>query len=102
MRNKTNTTKPRATKTVRLETSRMGNPLPAVEIHLPGLENQRLLWAELHELAAKVERATPDFEGWCVNIDRTGDESGAVSLELLDCTPEEVSRAMDLLKRVAG
>jgi len=92
----------RITKTLRLAESRWGNPLPRIDLRAPRGTSHRAFAAELHELAAKVERATPEAEGWCVIIDRIGDMEGAVSLELVDATAAEAARGMELLKGLVG
>jgi hypothetical protein len=98
----TQTLAPQFTKTALLGTSRYGNPMPRIDLRAPRGTSHRAFAAELHELAAKVERATPEAEGWCVTIERLGDTEGAVSLELADATAEEAARGMELLKGLVG
>ncbi len=91
------------TKTVRLGTSRYGNPMPRIDVRAPRESHYRALAAELHELAAKAERETPANEHWCIQVERGGDDfNGWVYVELVGDTQTEADRAMELLKRVVG
>ena len=91
------------TKTVRLGTSRYDNPMPRIDVRAPRGTAYRTVSAELHELAAKVERATPTREGWCVTVQHgSSNETGAVLIELVDGSDGEADRAMELLKQVVG
>lgn len=58
--------------------------------------------AALHELAAKVELATPERERWIVQTESFYDARGRVYLELSDATPTEADRALALLKTLVG
>jgi len=89
-----------ATINVELATACHGTPSPTIRVALPKGAPFRHLKAALHHLAAKVELATPPLESWCVELDRTGDLSGTVVIELMHGTPAEAARAMALLKEV--
>ena len=99
----TQTPAPEFTKTAFLGTSRYGNPMPRIDVHAPRGTPHRLVSAELHELAAKVERGTPPREGWCVTVQHGSvDETGTVLIELVGGRDGEAERAMELLNRVVG
>jgi hypothetical protein len=99
----TNTAETRTTLTARLGTSRYGNPMPRIDVRAPRGTPHRLVSAELHELAAKVERGTPPREGWCVTVQHGSvDETGTVLIELVGGRDGEAERAMELLNRVVG
>lgn len=76
-------------------------PEPQIEIRLPKGSHHRLVSAELHKLAAKVELATEPGEGWIVQTEAFYDGHGRVYLELLHGTPGETERAMAVLRQVA-
>lgn len=78
---------------VTMERSAYGNLQPTVTVRrVNGFRNQR---AALLELAAKVERATPDREGWIVQIDN---DRSVVFLELADATEVEAARGKIVLE----
>jgi hypothetical protein len=56
----------------------------------------------LHKLAAEVELATPEREGWIVQTESFYDARGRVYLELADVTPAEAERGMAFLKQLVG
>jgi len=100
MRSTSETTE--TTKTVSQGQSRYGTPEPQIELRLPKGASHRLVSAALHELAAKVEMATPERERWIVQTESFYDARGRVYLELSDATPTEADRALALLKTLVG
>jgi hypothetical protein len=90
-----------ATLRAELATSAYGTPAPTLRIALPNGTHYRLIKAVLHHVAATIELSVPSDERWCVEIDRMGENSGTVAIELMHGTPAESERAMALLQRVA-
>lgn len=90
------------TKTVSQGQSRYGTPEPQIDLRFPKGASHRLVSAALHELAAKVELATPERERWIVQTESFYDARGRVYLELSDATPSEADRALALLKTLVG
>jgi hypothetical protein len=87
-----------ATTTAHLTTSRSGHPLPVLDVRLPRGSHHRLVSATLHELAAKVERATAAGEGWVIYTEQHADEGGRVVVELAQATEAEAARALAMLR----
>ena len=102
MRNATKKAAATTTLTVTMSKSQYGCPQPQIEIWLPRAANHRALSAELHQLAAKVELATPAHERWVVETGSIDRDSGRVYLELVDATPAEAQRGLAMLKQIAG
>lgn len=90
MRSTSQTTE--TTKTVSQGQSRYGTPESQIELRFPKGASHRLVSAALHELAAKVELATPDRERWIVQAESLYDAGGRVYLELSDATPTALWR----------
>ena len=89
--------------TVRLATSRNGLPTPRLDLRAPRGTHHRRIAAELHELAARAERATGIAEGWCIYVERGRDDlSGSLVIELVGDDDAEAARAMALLTRLAA
>ena len=95
-----NTTTPTLTAT--LLTCSYGTAQPTIEVSLPRTAHYRELAATLYDLAARVERATPDREGWVVVVQRRGDTAGRVVLEMIDGDKREVEAAIAVLRAVVG
>jgi hypothetical protein len=60
----------------------------------------RELAAILYDLAARIERATPEREGWVVVVQRRGDTAGRVMLEMIDGDEREFEAAMAVLRKM--
>ena len=88
------------TKTVTLGTSRLGFPEPRIEVQMPKGTRYRALSATLHTIAAAVELATGEEEGWVVVIEVHSDEQGRVCLDLDEATDAEAARGVALLKKL--
>ena len=88
--------------TATLLTSTYGTPQPTLEVSLPRTAHHRELAATLYDLAARIERATPEREGWVVVVQRRGDTAGRVVLEMIDGDKREVDAAMGVLRAVTG
>lgn len=89
--------------TVRVSASDFGTPRPEVVVTMPAGTPYRALRAQLHEVAAEVERTlAPTREGWVVELRRVDDYVGAVHLELMHGTAAEVDRAKVVLAAVLG
>jgi hypothetical protein len=88
-----------ATLSVRMGTSRYGNPEPQIEVRFPRTTHHRQLHAALHLLAAAIEMATPRSERWCAQTEGH-DTSGRVFLELGDATEAEAQRGLAVLTAV--
>jgi hypothetical protein len=80
---------------------------PAIEVRMPKNTPYRKLMISLHLLAAAVEHATEDKEGWIVRVEgsdiKTIDGNvakGYVHLELLHGTDAEAKRAFAMLSKV--
>ncbi len=95
-----NTTTPTLTAT--LLTCSYGTAQPTIEVSLPRTAQYRELAATLYDLAARIERATPAGEGWVVVVERRGDTSGRVVLEMIDGDEREVDAGMGVLRKVVG
>ncbi len=95
-----NTATPTITAT--LLTATYGTPQPALEVSLPRTAHYRELAATLYDLAAHIERATPEREGWVVVVQRRGDTAGRVVLEMIDGDKREVEAAMAVLRTMVG
>jgi hypothetical protein len=95
-----NTATPTITAT--LLTTTYGTPQPTIEVSLPRTAHYRELAAALYDLAARIERATPANERWVVEVQRRGDTTGRVVLDLIDGDECEVSAAMGVLRAVVG
>jgi hypothetical protein len=93
-----NTAKPTITAT--LLTTTYGTPQPTIEVSLPRTAHYRELAATLYDLAARIERATPANEGWVVEVQRRGDTSGRVVLEMVEGNEREVRVALAVLRAV--
>lgn len=79
-----------------------GIPLPVLEVRYARGTSKRLVSATVHEVAAKVERALQDDDPWVVGYERFADESGRVSLTLVQGSEEEIARAMAVLRGLAA
>lgn len=90
------------TKTVSQGRSYYGGPEPQIEVRFPKGTKFRAVKAAMHKLAAEVEIATPDREGWVVQTETFYDERGRVYLELVSSTPAEAARGMALLKMLVA
>ena len=91
----TTTTTTETTMTESLAEGRFGTPEPQICVSLPKGSSYRLVNAALHDLAAAIERSTPDKERWSVVC-----EHDRVFLELSKGTREEALRGMALLKTI--
>lgn len=81
--------------------SQYGHPEPRIEVQFGKGTNFRKVHAALHLLAAAVELATPQEEGWIVQIvAASADDRGTVYLELLHASDEEAQRGLAVLQRV--
>jgi hypothetical protein len=90
---------------VSIQSSRHGNPEPQIAVRMPRGTRQRAIMAELHKLAAEVELATPDREGWCVYLEplhSVRSPGGRIYLELVDATRAEAELAREVLSRVVA
>lgn len=88
-------------KTVVIGKGEYGYPEPQIIVELVrGSNSQRAVNAAMHEIAAKVELATPDSEAWIVQVDNAS-FSARVKLELHSATEAEASRGLALLQKVA-
>ncbi len=90
------------TLTATLLTSTYGTPQPTLEVRLPRTAHHRELAATLHDLAARIERATPAREGWMVAVERRGDTVGRVVLEMIDGDEREAGAGMAVLRTMVG
>lgn len=93
------------TMTIKLATSDFGTPRPRIELRLPRETPWRHAKAELHQVAAALELATPAGELWSVHIVDSSDHhrpGGRVELELADGTDAEAARAMAMLERLVS
>jgi hypothetical protein len=88
------------TLTATLLTCSYGTAQPTIEVSVPRTAHYRELAATLYDLAARVERATPEREGWVVVVQRRGDTAGRVMLEMIDGDEREFEAAMGVLKIV--
>lgn len=79
-----------------------GVPLPVLEVRYARGTPKRLVSATVHEVAAKVERALREDDTWVVAHERFADESGRVSLTLVQGSEEEIARAMAVLRGLAA
>lgn len=87
----------------RVSASEFGTPRPEIVVTMARGTPVRLLRAQLHEVAAEMERAlAPTREAWEVEVRRVDDYVGAAYLELMDGTAREVDRAKMLLSAVLG
>jgi len=94
---------PTHTLAVRVSASEFGTPRPELVVTMARGTPVRLLRAQLHEVAAEVERAlAPTREAWEVQVRRVDEYVGAAYLELMDGTAREVDRAKMLLSAVLG
>lgn len=82
---------------------------PAIELKLPKNTPYRKLMVSLHLLAAAVEHATEEREGWIVRVEgydirvRDGNiAKGYVYMELRDGSDAEAKRAFALLSKVVA
>lgn len=88
---------------VTLAQSRYGFPEPRIEVRFARGTSFRRVHAALHRLAAAVELATPEREGWLVQmVPASAHDAGRVYLELFRATDEEAQRGLKVLKRVAA
>ncbi len=102
MNNRSNPTANEGTTvTIEAATSRYGNAQPQVTVQMPRGTHYRRLSAALYELAAKIERATPEYERWVLAVEATSDERGRIYLELSDASEEEAARALEVLRKAA-
>jgi hypothetical protein len=82
--------------------SQYGHPEPRIEVLFARDTNFRKLHAALHLLAAAVELATPDAEGWIAQmVAASADDAGWVYLELLNATDDEAQRGLSVLQSVS-
>ena len=82
--------------------SQYGHPEPRIEVLFARGSNFRKLHAALHLLAAAVELATPNAEGWIAQmVAARADDAGWVYLELLDATDDEAQRGLAVLQSVS-
>ncbi len=82
--------------------SQYGHPEPRIELRLERGTNFRKLQAALHLLAAAVELATPEAEGWIAHmVTASADDAGWVYLELLKATDDEAQRGIAVLQSVS-
>lgn len=87
--------------TAKIGTSKYGNNQVEIEIDNRGElgltmnKEYRKLRAALHKIAAAVELATPDNEGWCVTVEDT-----RVVLELIEASTAEAKRALVVAQSV--
>jgi len=88
---------------VELATDRYGTLMPSIAYHGTDHEHYREVRAVLLEIAAAVELASiPTREGWVVQVERTGDFSGRVHLELINGSRDEAAAGMQVLTDVAA
>ena len=82
--------------------SQYGHAEPRIEVQFARGTNFRKLHAALHQLAAAVELATPEEEGWIVQmVAASADDRGRVNLELLNATDDEAQRGLAVLQSVS-
>ena len=82
--------------------SQYGHPEPRIEVLFARGTNFRTLHAALHLLAAAVELAIPDAEGWIAQmVAASADDAGWVYLELLNATDDEAQRGLSVLQSVS-
>jgi len=94
---------PTPTLTARVSASEFGTPRPEIVVTMPRGTTVRELRAQLHEVAAELERQlAPTREAWEVQVRRVDEYVGAVHLELMDGTAREVDRAKVVLSAVIG
>ena len=86
--------------TTKLTTARYGTLQPQIEVRLPKGTHYRALNATLHRLAADIECATPENEGWVVTTEFFCDDRGVIALELADGTAAEAQRGMAILAQI--
>ncbi len=86
---------------VMLARSQYGHPEPRIEVRFQRGTSFRRIHAALHLLAAAVELATPEAEGWIAQmVAASADDAGWVYLELLHASDDEAQRGLAVLQRV--
>lgn len=86
---------------VTLARSQYGHAEPRIEVKFAQGTSFRRIHAALHLLAAAVELATPEAEGWIAQmVAASADNAGWVYLELLHATDDEAQRGLAVLQRV--
>ena len=87
---------------VTLARSQYGHPEPRIEVKFARGTSFRRIHAALHLLAAAVELATPEAEGWIAQMVAASadNDAGWVYLELLHASDDEAQRALAVLQRV--
>jgi hypothetical protein len=87
------------TTTVTIGRGAFGSLNPQINLEMPKGTNYRVTKAALYAIAAKVELATLNTQGWVVCID-ANDTTGSVYLELLTGGPHEAEAGEALLRAV--
>ena len=87
---------------VTLARSQYGHPEPRIEVKFARGTSFRRIHAALHLLAAAVELATPEAEGWIAQMVAAADDTGWVYLELLHATDDEAQRGLAVLQHVTA
>ena len=86
---------------VTLARSHYGHPEPRIEVKFARGTSFRRIHAALHLLAAAVELATPEAEGWIAQmVAASVDDAGWVYLELANATDAEAERGLAVLRQV--
>jgi hypothetical protein len=96
-----NATTKSPTMTVSLGQSQYGTPRPQIELRFPGGTSHRHLKAAVFSLAARIELATPEKEGWVVTFE-AGEDRAWVWLEVIDGFDREIQSGMKVLRGVVG
>lgn len=89
-----------ATVVAELGETEYGSPRPTIAIRFPASAHHRVRGAKLHRLAALVEEATPEAEGWVVQVVDGCYEQGFIYLELVEGDKRETISAMGILRHV--
>lgn len=82
-----------------LSTSRHGIRQPEIQLGFGAKTHWRIEHAALFEIAAKVERATPENERWVVGVNQ---ECNTVYLELGEGDEAEAARGMAVIERIVA